>query len=315
MTLRNHVIHSCCLPWHECCIPCVEMKSLRDVSLQQSCPYQRSVWVVWLLFFCAAMATGCATLPPPGIAIVMSDRSPAFVDVQREIVKRYPDRIQNYSLDKTDMTTVRNHVQASDISVVVAIGLPAARMAQALTGKRVVFCQVFNYEEPDLVGLGMKGVAATPPVDELFRTWKQLSPRLDTVGVITGKNLGNLMEEAQAAASKHGVKLIHVEVESDKETLFAFKRLSPKIQGFWMVPDNRILSRAVIRDMMAYSVRQGDQMAVFSDQLLALGGLLSAETKAADIAEQVLDQVKKIHKESDMRVSDLTQTTIRINSV
>lgn len=261
------------------------------------------------------MAMGCATLPPPGIAIVMSDRSPAFVDVQREIAKRYPDRMKNYYLDKTDMTSARNLVQTSDISVVVAIGLTAARMAQGLTGKHVVFCQVFNYEEPNLIGPVMKGVAATPPVDELFRAWKQISPQLNTVGVITGRNLRDLMNEAQSAAKKHGLKLIHVEVKSDKETLFAFKRLSPNIQGFWMVPDNRVLSRAVIRDIMAYSVRQGDQMAVFSDQLLALGGLLSAETSAADIAEQVLQRVRKIHKNPDVGVSGLTQTTIQINSV
>ncbi len=283
--------------------------------MQHSSPNQRSAWVVWLLFLCAAMAMGCATLPPPGIAIVMSDRSPAFVDVQREIAKRYPDRMQNYYLDKTDMTTARNLVQTSDISVVVAIGLPAARMAQGLTGKHVVFCQVFNYEEPNLIGPAMKGVAATPPVDELFRAWKQISPQLNTVGVITGGNLRDLMNEAQSAAKKHGLKLIHVEVKSDKETLFAFKRLSPNIQGFWMVPDNRVLSRAVIRDIMAYSVRQGDQMAVFNDQLLALGGLLSAETSAADIAEQVLQRVRKIHENPDVGISGLTQTTIRINSV
>ena len=56
-------------------------------------------------------------------------------------------------------------------------------------------------------------------------------------------------------------------------------------------------------------------MAVFSDQLLALGGLLSAETSPADIAEQVLDRVNKIQKRSDMGVSGLTQATIRVNSV
>ena len=251
------------------------------------------------------------------MAIVMSDRSPAFVDVQSEIAKRYTDRIQNYYLDGNadKNAAVRKRVQASDISVIVAIGLPAARMAQGLTGKHVVFCQVFNYEESNLVTPRMRGVAATPPVDDLFQTWKQLSPRLNTVGVITGRNLDDLMKEAQSAAKKHGLNLTHVEVKSDKETLYAVKRLSPKVQGLWIVPDNRVLSRAVIRDIMAYSVKQSKQVAVFSDQLLALGGLLSAETSSTDIAEQVLLRVKKIHKDSDVGASGLTQTTIRINSV
>ncbi len=295
---------------------------MSDRGQNRSRPSAASVgknWTTWMVSLFAVMMTACSIFqsPPPGIAIVMSDRSPAFVDVQREIAKRYTDRIQNYYLEDNaeKNAAVRKRVQASDISVVVAIGLPAAQMARDLSAKHVVFCQVFNYEDPNLVTSWMKGVAATPPVDDLFRTWKQLSPRLNTVGVITGKNLSNLMEEAQSAANKHGLKLIHVEARSDKETLYAFKRLSPKIQGLWMVPDNRVLSRSVIRDTMAYSVRQGQQVAVFSDQLLALGGLLSAETNAADIAEQVLQRVEKLYRYSSVAVSGLTKTTIRINAV
>ena len=272
----------------------------------------------WLLFIFATMLTGCATpSPPPGIVVISSDRSPPFVAVQREISKRYTDRIQNYYLDSdTDKNAaIRKRVQASNLSVVVAIGLPAAQMARDLTGKHVVFCQVFNYEDPSLVTSWMKGVVATPPVNDLFQTWKQLNPRLKQVGVVTGAGLRNLMEEAQFAASKNGLKLIHVEARSDKETLYAFKHLSPKIQGLWMVPDNRVLSRSAIRDMLAYSVRQGVQVAVFSDQLLSLGGLLSAETSPADIAERVLLQVRNILVDSGSSVSGLSRATISINTV
>jgi ABC-type uncharacterized transport system substrate-binding protein len=186
---------------------------------------------------------------------------------------------------------VQKKIQSSDIPLVVSIGLPAARVARGLSGKRVVFCQVFNYEDTDLVTSWMIGVAATPPVNEQFRVWKQLSPRLKRVGVITGKSLRGLMEEAQAAARENGLELVHVEVRSDKETLYAYKQLVPKIQGLWLVPDNRVLSREVIRDVMAHSVREGKQVAVFSHQLLALGGLVSAESGYADIAEQVLERL------------------------
>jgi ABC-type uncharacterized transport system substrate-binding protein len=296
------------------------MKSLRGVPLQQFRSNQRPVWVAWLLFLFAAMAASCSTIQPkpvPGIAILLSDRSPVFVGVQREIEKRYSQRIENYYLgdNESAYSTVQKKIQSSDISQVVAIGLPAARMARGFSGKHVVFCQVFNYEDMGLVTPWMKGVAAMPPVEDLFRTWKQLSPRLKNVGVITGGNLKDLMGEAEAAAKKHGLNLIHMQAKSDKETLYAFKRLSPKIQGLWLVPDNRVLSRSVIHDMMAYSVRQGRQVAVFSDQLLALGGLLSAETSAADIAEQVLERVKNAGRETGVAVSGLTVSNIRINTV
>jgi ABC-type uncharacterized transport system substrate-binding protein len=296
-------------------------KSLRGAPLHQFCPtIQRPVRTARLLLLLAALVTGCSTAPPqpaPGIAILVSDRSPAFVGVQREIEKRYPQRIESYYLggNEAAYSAVQKKIQSSDIPLVVSIGLPAARVARGLSGKRVVFCQVFNYEDTDLATPWMKGVAATPPVNEQFRVWKQLSPRLKRVGVITGNNLRVLMQEAQAAARENGLELIHVEVRSDKEALYAYKQLLPKIQGLWLVPDNRVLSSDVIRDVMANSVRAEKQVAVFSHQLLALGGLLSAESSYADIAQQVLERAKQAHMETGEPVTSLAEATIRINTV
>lgn len=291
-------------------------------TLQQFTPNsnRRPAWMTWLLLLVAAMATGCSTAQPkpaPGIAILLSDRSPAFVGVQREIEKKYSQPVDNYHLGNSEAenSAAQKKIQSSDISQVVAIGLPAAQVARGLSGKRVVFCQVFNYEDADLVTDWMKGVAATPPVNEQFRVWKRLSPRLKRVGVITGKNLRGLMEEAQAAARENGLELVHVEVRSDKESLYAYKQMVPKVQGLWLVPDNRVLSREVIRDVMAHSVREGKQVAVFSHQLLALGGLVSAESGYADIAEQVLERLKQTHKANGAPITPLTRAAIRINTV
>jgi hypothetical protein len=95
---------------------------------------------------------------------------------------------------------------------------------------------------------------------------------LTRIGVITGKDLQELMEKAQAAARENKIRLDHVEARSDKETLYAYKQFSSKMQGLWLVPDNRVLSRDVIRDIMAHSVKEGKQVAVFGRELLGLGG-------------------------------------------
>ena len=282
------------------------------------------MWAVCLpMIFCVALggcfATQKTPVPVSGIAIILSDNSPAFVGVQREIAKKFPQRVETYTLgDESKYSTVRKKIQSSDLPVIVAIGLPAARLAQGLSGKKVVFCQVFNYEDTELVTPWMKGVSATAPVREQFRVWKALYPKLTSVGVITGKNLQGLMEEAQAAAMENKIRLDHVEVRSDKETLYAYKQLAPKIQGLWLVPDNRVLSHEVIRDMMAYSVKQGKQVAVFSHELLGLGGLVSAESSYADIAEQVLARIKQAQEYAgvpDVPVVALTKANIRINTV
>ncbi len=202
--------------------------------------------------------------------------------------------------------------------MVVAIGLPAARVARSLTGKKVIFCQVFTYEDEELVTSWMKGVSAIAPVREQFRTWKILSPKLNTVGVITGKGMRGLMAEARAAAKESRIKLIHVEVRSDREYFYTYKQLTQQIQGLWMVPDNRVLSLNVIRDIMAHSVKEGKDVAVFTQELLSLGGLISAETSGADIAEQVLTRVRESEQSIGVTgapVVPLTKGIIKINTV
>jgi ABC-type uncharacterized transport system substrate-binding protein len=253
------------------------------------------------------------------LVVLLSDSTAVFAGVQREIGKKYPRKLETYILgDESMYPAVQKKIESSGEPVVVAIGLPAARLARGLSGKKVIFCQVFNYEDAELVTPWIKGVSATAPVREQFRAWKALYPKLTRVGVITGKNLQGLMDEAQAAAKENKIRLEHVEVRSDKETLYAYKQLSPKIQGLWLVPDNRVLSRDVIRDIMAHSVREGKQVAVFGHELLGLGGLISAETSYADIAEQVLTRVRQAQEASGVPgapVISLTRTVIKINTV
>ena len=287
-----------------------------------SFPGRKSLWTICLLMiFCAALGGCFATqkAPEPGIAIILSDNSPAFVGVQREIGKKFLQRVEVYTLaDESTYTATQKKIESSNEPVVVAIGLPAARLARGLAGKKVIFCQVFNYEDAELVTPWMKGVSATAPVREQFRVWKALYPKLSRVGIITGKNLQGLMKEAQAAARENQIRLDHVEVMSDKETLYAYKQLSPKMQGLWLVPDNRVLSRDVIRDIMAYSVKEGKQVAVFGRELLGLGGLISAETSYADIAEQVLARVRQAQEVSGVPgapVIPLTRAVVKINTV
>lgn len=281
-------------------------------------------WLVCLpIIFCAVL-TGClpppqATAPVPALVVLSSDSSPAFAGVQREIGKKFPHRVETYTLgDESTYPAVQKKIESSNEPVVVAIGLPAARLARSFSGKKVIFCQVFNYQDEELVTPWMKGVSATAPVGEQFRVWKALYPKLARVGVITGKNLQGLMENAQAAAKENKIRLDHVEVRSDKETLYAYKQLSPKMQGLWLVPDNRVLSREVIRDIMAHSVKEGKQVAVFGRELLGLGGLISAETSYADIAERVLARVRQAQEVSGVPgapVIPLTRAVIKINTV
>lgn len=267
-------------------------------------------------------AASATVLPPisvkpralPRVAIIVSMDAPAYNDVARQLERRLGERATRYLLDgKTRATLERSAPQQ-----IVAIGLEAALLAKtmALRDREVVFCQVFNHVEHGLVAPPLRGVAVFPSFDRTFATWRALAPALREVLVFTGPGFEPVLAHAVAAARVHGILLTHRSVNSDKELLYQYKRISGQADGLWLLPDNRILSRATIQELMSFSLRNGKQVAVFSEQLLRLGGLFSATSSAEEIAAKVLRRLEERGRGAeDDGLMFLQQAVVRINPV
>lgn len=254
------------------------------------------------------------------VVVLVSDDSPAYTGVASVLAAQIGPAVtvRNLRGEQANVLATRQRVQAMPQRIVIAVGMLAAETARDLNGKSVVFCQVFNYAEHDLIRPWMKGVSAVPPVADQFRAWRKLDPRLKRIGLIVGPGLGALEIEARAAARAIGAELIIRESRSDKETRLQFGKLVPKVDGFWLLPDNRILSSEVLRDMLATAVKRGKRMAVFNQDILRLGGVLSAEADPRDVADQVVARVLQIRTGRDVPGPDiktLTRTRITVNDV
>lgn len=271
--------------------------------------------------------TGSASAPQPsarihvptGAIVLQSDDSPAYAEVAREIVRQWRGGLEIVHLDDEGALSAdaRRQVQTSPKKLVVAIGLAASREAAKLAGKKVVFCQVFNYEEHDLVRPWMKGVSALPPVAQQFRAWKELDPRLTRVAVIVGPGLRGLLAEAHAAARENGISLHYVQVDSDLGLRYAYEHLSKGVQGLWLVPDNRVLSADVLRDVFAYSRAHGRQVLATSEQFLSWGATLTVESDYGDIARQVLARLREGAGSATLPgpdVASLTRANVKTNA-
>ncbi len=254
------------------------------------------------------------------VELLVSDDVPAYALVASALVAKLGNGVpvRNLHGDAARAAKAREQVQASSRDVVIAIGMLAAETARGLRGKSVVFCQVFNYRDANLVQPWMKGVSALPPAVESFRAWRKLDPRVRRIGLITGTDLAPVQADGRAAARAIGAEIAVREVESDRGALFAFNRLVPMVDGFWLVPDNRILSSDVLRDVLALSVKHGKPVIVFSEDMLRIGGLLSAEAEPRDVAEQVLRRVREIGPDRAIRgaaVIPLMRARITVNRV
>lgn len=249
--------------------------------------------------------------PPPPVTILISMDIPAYTQVAAHLARALGERAMRHVLDGD---TARMLTAAAD-GPIVAIGLEAALLARDLqrADRPVVFCQVFNHVEHNLVARHMRGVALLPSFRKTFSTWRALAPALREVAVFTGPGFEGVMAPAQAAAQAFGIVLQHHSVQSDKEFLYRYKEAGHRIDGLWLVPDNRILSRDAIREAMSYSVRNGKQVAVFNEQLLPLGGLFSVTAAPEEVAAKVLRRLDD--PAGQPAVVGLEEAVIRVNPV
>ena len=246
--------------------------------------------------------------PPKQVAIILSSRQAAYEDVAVELSKRL-DNVAIYDLeDRSQPPAVAfGHINDSRTDAVVAIGLRAARSSVALAQVPVIFSQVFNYQDYNLVTDNSRGVSALAPLDAHLGAWKQLDPALARVGVIVGGGHEALLTEAEIAAQKHGVELQVREAASDQEVLYHFKRMIHEIDGFWLFPDNRILSPRVLTEMLQQANRRHVPVTVPNEGMLQLGAAISVSTVAADIAATIVKVLERIRAGEIDRIPPLTQ--------
>ena len=252
-------------------------------------------------------------IPPPEevpvepVTILLSGSQPAYVDVADALLGEFEDvALYNLQTDTDPPVAIMRQVNDSSTSAVIAIGLRAARSAVAMAETPVVFSQVFNYRDAALLSDNARAVAAYAPLDRQLAEWKALDPELERVGLIIGEGHDDLVAEARAAAENHGVQLfLHVS-GSDQETLYAFRRMSREIDGYWLFPDSRILSARSLQQMTEIASRQRVRIAVQNENMLALGASVSLSSVAADIAEVIADLVRRMQSGEIAEIPRLT---------
>jgi len=251
---------------------------------------------------------------------ILYQNAAGYADVVTQLTKLLPTETYRMTLVDVDAETSRKTLDSLRTRpglFVAAIGLPAARIARDQLTAPVIFAQVFNYEELLVNGRAIRGVTAMPPLDLQVQDWKKIDPKLQRVGLIVSPAHTDLIPQAERAAKAAAVTMKHGISNSDRETLYVFKRLAPQIDGLWLVPDDKILSPTVLRELLSYAVSHGVRVCVFSDALLPLGALMSARPTPEDIARtlrHVLDGMMADGTNALPALTPPSEFVVRINA-
>jgi hypothetical protein len=229
--------------------------------------------------------------------ILFRETSAADAEVAAQIAKLLPAdryRVTVTPLAADRSATITPTANGRPHAVAIAVGREAADAARVqLAGSPLVFCEVFNYQELLAAGGAIWGVHSVPPLALQLRGWSTIDPQRRRIGLIVSDAQASLVDEAIAAAN--GTVEIKAEVSSsDRETLYLFKRLVPQIDGLWLSSDNRILSPAVLRELLGYAIAHDVGVLVPNDALLAWGALMSARSTPTDVAQRVRGVVERV---------------------
>jgi len=80
-----------------------------------------------------------------------------------------------------------------------------------------------------------------------------------------------------------------------------------EIDGFWLFPDNRILSPRVLTEILQQANRRHVPVAVSNDGMLRLGAAISVSTVASDIAATIVKVLERIRAGEIDALPPLTQ--------
>jgi len=261
--------------------------------------------------------------PPPAprtVVVLFEQGTAGYEDVAAQIVAALPTaryRALLVPIAKGASADLLNPLVALRPAVAVAVGREAVELARAnLSATPLVFCQVFNYQEFLSPEQRVWGVSPMPPLALPLRGWASVNPSRRRIGLIVSDAHSALIDEMSAAAGDD-VEIKHAVSSSDRETLYLFKRLASEVDGFWLVPDNRILSPGVLRELLSYAVAHNVGVLVFNDSLLSLGALMSATSTADDVARGVRSVLERVAAGSTQglpRLTPLAATRVTVNA-
>ncbi len=228
------------------------------------------------------------------IALVLDTSSPAHATVADEIAAALPPRQYRVTRFTADAAPELEALRNSRVTI-VAVGTEAARAARAaLPDKPLVFCQVPRHDEALQSGPPVFGVQTLPPLELQLKSWQSIDPSLRTSALIVSASGAALAEEARQAATSLAKDLLIEISQSDRETLYLFRRLATTVDGLWLLPDNDALSPQVLRELLAYASSRGIGVLTFNEALLARGALLTATAVPADVAATVARVVERV---------------------
>ena len=243
------------------------------------------------------------------VAVLMSARVEEYDEAVRGFRGAIPkEAVTVYDMDG-DIERGRKQLDEIDSKLkpdlVFAVGIWALRaVVSRPPSAPVVYAMVLN--PPSVISPDAKnitGASLNVPVERQIWLFKQLGAK--RIGVVfNDAKTGYLVRRAQAVARDEGIELVTREVSSPKDAIGAIESFQDRVDALWLVPDETVLSQAVVQHMLLLSYRRKLPLLGVSSRHAEMGALFAMTfASGEDIGRQAIL--------GGRAVSDIPYTTAR----
>ncbi len=178
------------------------------------------------------------------VAVLLSDSEAAYSQPLAAFTDEAccPVTVYNLQGDIRKDPNLKNKILAQNPPLIFALGAKAAYAAKLWTKQRqdipVIFAMVYNWQRYKLLDQkNMAGIASEMAPGTQFANMTMFSPEVKRIGVIYSDHSNHFLAEAEKAAALLGHELISERIERSKEFRRSFKKISSRVDAFWVLSD------------------------------------------------------------------------------
>jgi putative ABC transport system substrate-binding protein len=251
--------------------------------------FRAMVGLIWLLGLCTLCVSESAAMD---IAILQSSDIPAYHEAVVGLKATGPigaiyteyDVQGDLELGKK----LARKLRASNVSLVVAVGLKAALAAKVeIVDIPIVYMMILDPLKHQLTAANMTGTLLEVPLDRQLKVIRTFLPALHRLGTLydPAKTSYRVME-AMRQATISNFRLEGIPVESEKEVPQQLRALLGNVEALWLMPDSTVLTNESVRFILESALARQIPVIGFSPEFTRLGALLSMSVNYGDVGRE-----------------------------
>jgi putative tryptophan/tyrosine transport system substrate-binding protein len=248
----------------------------------------------------------------------------AFKKAGYEEGKNIEFDFQNAQGETSANSSIAQKFATGNYDLIIPLGTPSSQaVVNLIKDKPVIFGAVTDPVSAGLVtskenpGANVTGTSDITLYKEHLEFLKQIKPEVKTVGIVYNPGEANAkfaLEETKKAAQSQGLEIVTAPANNSGEIMSAARSLVGKVDAFYMLPDNTILSGVESIVTVANEAKKPfvaiDQSGVEKGALATLGtNYKMVGERTAEIAIRVL----KGEKPGSIPVLGVTDADVFVN--